>query len=190
MRGGMNLLENKSVQEELKLTKEQVDKSKALTEGVRKKHEDDFAKIRDMSQEERQAFMKTINDETLKGLAGILKEDQLKRYKQIQLQGQARMMGPSALLNPDVEKGLKLTDDQIGKIKTIAEDVQKELRDLRESGQFGPETFQKMGTINKEGMEKASATLTADQKKAWKDLTGEPFEIKIEAPRRRGGDQQ
>ncbi len=183
--GGFNLLENKSVQEELKLTKEQIDKSKALAEEVRKTHDEDFKKIREMSDEDRRDLMKKVNDETMKGLAGILKEDQLKRYKQIQLQQQSRM-GPNVLLNPDVEKELKLTDDQKSKIKTIAEDTQKEARALREGGgQPGPETFQKMQAISKEGMEKASATLTDDQKKTWKSLTGEPFEMKFDGPPRR-----
>jgi len=36
----------------------------------------------------------------------------------------------------------------------------------------------KMAALNKETMEKVSGVLTDDQKKAWKDLTGEPFEFK------------
>jgi Spy/CpxP family protein refolding chaperone len=183
---GMNLLQNKSVQEELKLTKEQIDKSKKVSDDIREKYKDDFQKAREMSQEERQEFFKKVGDETNKELSTILNEDQQKRYKQIQLQAQSRFMGAGVLLSPDVEKGLKLTDDQRGKIKTIVDDVAKELKDLREGGgQPGPESFQKMQAVNKEGMEKASATLTDDQKKAWKDLQGAPFEMKFDGPPRR-----
>jgi Spy/CpxP family protein refolding chaperone len=184
--GGMNLLQNKSVQEELKLTAEQIDKSKKVSEDIREKYKDDFPKVREMSQEERQEFFKKVGDETNKALATVLNADQQKRYKQIQLQQMSRFTGANILLTPDVEKGLKLTDDQKGKIKTIVEDINKEMKELRESGgQPGPETFQKMQAINKEGMEKASATLTDDQKKAWKELQGAPFEVKMEGPPRR-----
>jgi Spy/CpxP family protein refolding chaperone len=184
---GMNLLQNKSVQEELKLTKEQIDKSKKVSDDIRAKYDEDFKKAREMSQEERQEFFKKVGDETNKELSTILSADQQKRYKQIQLQTQSRFMGAGVLLSPDVEKGIKLTDEQKGKIKTIVDDAAKEVKDLRESGgQPGPEFFQKIQAVNKEGMEKASATLTEDQKKAWKEMLGAAFEIKIEGgpPRR------
>jgi Spy/CpxP family protein refolding chaperone len=185
--GGGNLLQNKGVQEELKLTKEQIDKAKTVSDEIRKKYEDDFKKMREMSQEERMELFKKVGDETNKGLSTVLNDDQQKRYKQIQLQQQSRMMGAGTLLTPDVEKGLKLTDDQKGKIKTIMEDTASAVKDLFEGGgQPGPEMFTKVQAINKEGMEKASATLTDDQKKAWKELLGAPFEVKFEGgpPRR------
>jgi Spy/CpxP family protein refolding chaperone len=190
--GGMNLLQNKGVQEELKLTAEQIEKSKKVSEDIREKYKDDFQKAREMSQEERQEFFKKVGDETNKELAKVLNADQQKRYKQIQLQQMSRFTGANIFLTPDVEKDLKLTDDQKGKIKTIVEDANKELKDLRESGgQPGPEFFQKMQAVTKEGMEKASATLTDDQKKAWKELQGAPFEVKFEGgPPRRPQQQQ
>lgn len=182
--GGMNLLDNKSVQEELKLSKEQIDKSKAAHEEIRKKHDEDFKKAREMSDEERRELFKKVNDENMKAISGILNEDQLKRYKQIQLQQSTRFMGPGTLLQDDVQKTLKLTDDQIAKIKTISEDVQKEMRELREGG-FKPENFQKMQALSKDGLDKASATLTDDQKKSWKDMLGSAFEVKFDFPPRR-----
>ena len=40
--------------------------------------------------------------------------------------------------------------------------------------------MQKMETLRKETMEKATAVLTADQAKTWKEMTGAPFEVKFE----------
>jgi len=37
--------------------------------------------------------------------------------------------------------------------------------------------------LNKEALEKITGTLSAEQKAAWKDMTGEKFELKIEARR-------
>jgi hypothetical protein len=39
---------------------------------------------------------------------------------------------------------------------------------------------QKAATIGKEGMDKALAVLSADQKQAWKEMTGEPFEVRFQ----------
>ena len=46
---------------------------------------------------------------------------------------------------------------------------------------------QKLQTVTKEYMAKAQETLTDDQKSAWKEMTGEPFELKIDA--RAGGER-
>jgi hypothetical protein len=43
--------------------------------------------------------------------------------------------------------------------------------------------MKRVAALRKETMETATAVLTDDQKKAWKDLTGEPFEVKREPPR-------
>jgi hypothetical protein len=40
--------------------------------------------------------------------------------------------------------------------------------------------MQKMTALRKERLDKALATLTDDQKKTWKELTGEPYEVKFE----------
>jgi len=89
-RGGYglhSLAANKSVQEELKLTDDQKPKIEELS---KKTQETMTEKTKDLTGEDRRtkmpAIMKEINGATEKSLAGILKEDQLKRLKQIQLQ--------------------------------------------------------------------------------------------------------
>jgi hypothetical protein len=44
----------------------------------------------------------------------------------------------------------------------------------------------KRAALQKEGMERVTAILNADQKTAWKDLVGAPFEVQFQG-RRRGG---
>jgi hypothetical protein len=118
--------------------------------------------------------------ETAKGLAGILKPEQEKRYKQISLQAQ----GARAFQDPEVQKQLKLTDDQKASLKTIMEDAAKEQQELRQGAQGGnrQEAGQKMAALRKETMEKAQNVLTDAQKTTWKDVIGKPFAIKFERP--------
>ena len=47
------------------------------------------------------------------------------------------------------------------------------------------ERMKKMAAMRKETLDKVQAVLTADQKKSWKDMTGDPFEVQFQ--RRRGG---
>jgi Spy/CpxP family protein refolding chaperone len=183
--GGPGMLaQNKSVQQELKLSDEQVKKiGEALTQ-VREKHQEEFQNFRDLSEEERTALRKKVNDETSKELASILTPDQMKRFKQIELQ----QRGVGGLLEEDVEKALKLTDDQKDKIKTINEDAQKERRSLFQAARQGgggggggfAEVGKKMAALNKESMDKAMAVLTPEQVTTYKEMTGTPFDVKFE----------
>jgi hypothetical protein len=147
-------------------------------------HKDETAKIRALPQAERapeqQKLTATINEETLKAVSEILKPEQVKRLKQIELQ----QAGARAYSRPDVVKALSLKDDQIEKIKTINDDSQKAMRELRPAGGAGgkpakpdPAVTEKIAALRKETGEKIQAVLTDDQKKTWKDMTGEAFTI-------------
>jgi hypothetical protein len=183
--GGIgSLLTNDSVQKELKIEKDTADKLKEAVTKVTDAHKDEQAKIRDLPQAERgpkqQELTKTINEETLKSVSEILKPDQIKRLKQIQLQ----QVGTRAFSQPDVQKALSLKDDQIEKIKTINDDSQKAMRELRPTGGTGgkpgkpdPAVTEKIATLRKETSEKIQGVLTDDQKKTWKDMIGDAFTL-------------
>jgi Spy/CpxP family protein refolding chaperone len=177
------LADNKQLQDELKLTADQIEKIKAAMEKVRADLKDDFAKLgRDSgaSREERMEAGKKVREATEKALADILKPDQTKRIEQIHLQ----MAGIRMYTEKKVQDALKLTDEQKEKIKTIADDTEKKGRELFEAaGDDRRAAFEKIQALRKEAMESITKTLTDEQKKAVKDLTGEPFQLQ----RRPGG---
>ena len=183
--GGPQLLTNKSVQQELKLSEDQTKKIETVVQDVRKKHQDEFAALRNADQAERRekgaALMQKVSEETKKGLSGVLQPAQEKRFKQIELQTQ----GSRAFADPEVQKTLKLTDDQQEKIKTINEDAAKEMREMFQGG-GGRGNFQeaqkKMAELRKETMNRTQEVLTSGQKEQWKEMTGTPFEIKFDRP--------
>ncbi len=187
------LLQNTGVQKELKLSEEQIKKIKDIGQKIQEKHKDDFAALAKLDQQERrekgQELFKAIGEETEKELASVLNPDQSKRLKQISLQ----MRGSQAFNEEDVQKSLNLTDDQKDKIKTLNEDAGKEMREVFQNAQGNfREAGEKVAALRKETMEKVAALLTEEQKKSWKEMTGEPFEVKFEGPPggfrgRRGG---
>jgi Spy/CpxP family protein refolding chaperone len=190
MGGGGVFLDNKSVQDELRMTREQIDKVHEALQKMGEGRKEIFAKLRDLGQEERiqkmQELTKAMTEETNKLAASVLKPDQLKRFKQIELQQRSFQ----AFIDPEIQKTLKLSDDQKDKIKTLADDASKETRELFQNARGGGNTQDvgnKMRALRKDAMDRVSSLLTAGQKKAWRDLTGEPFEVKFEFPQRRGG---
>jgi 2'-5' RNA ligase len=93
---------------------------------------------------------------------------------------QSQFAGIGVFADPEVQKALKLTDEQKTAMKKIADEARKELEGL---GGLKPENFLKARAIQKQSFEKAVTLLTEDQKKAWKDLLGKPFELKLDIPR-------
>src|SRR2546422_425559 len=111
-------------------------------------------------------------------------------------QGQGRGQGrgagnPVAMLlnNESVQKELKFDED---KLKAIEDDYTKASRELgggrgRQGGGGGTANADKRTALRKETMEKIQSVLTEEQKKTWKDMTGEPFQVRTAG--RRGGQQ-
>ena len=185
--GGGNLLTNKSVQEELKITKEQKEKIDEASKKIQDKYRDEFAKLRDLQGEERRekasALAKEVTEELTK--AADLTSAQKKRFGQIQLQ----LRRTRAFTDPEVQKQLKLTDAQKETIKTALKEGEDKIKE--ETKDLDPRTDRrKIGEIRqkvgKETQGKIAAALTSEQKKTWAEMTGEPFEVKFEQ-RRPGG---
>jgi len=179
--GGTMLLTNKGVQQELKVSDEQATKLNALAEESRAKQREEFQKLQDLSQDERREKMgqlaQTWNAEMLKNLGGILKPEQVKRFTQIQTQ----QAGVNAFSTPRVQEALKLTDDQKAKLRTLSDETIQSTREAAQGFQDDREgTMKKLADIRKQASEKAAALLTDSQKASWKELTGEPYEVKFE----------
>jgi hypothetical protein len=176
----MMLLGQESVQQELKMSEDQISKVKAHQE----KSLGSFRDFGNLSQEERQKKMQEIAQENEKFLGEVLKPEQKKRLDQIALQ----QRGGDALTDPKVQTALGITDDQKEKIKAIQEDFRKTLGDLRSAGGGGDraEMAKKMQEMRTANSEKMLKLLTDDQKKKWEEMAGPKFTGKIEF-RRPGG---
>jgi Spy/CpxP family protein refolding chaperone len=173
--GGLLMLRSEDFQKELKLTDEQKDKLKPILE-------DAGTKLREIFQgaagnrEEAAKKMQELNKDTMAKVNPILDDKQKKRMRQIMLQTE----GIRAFADPEVQAALKLTDEQKTKLREIGADAAKQMADLR---QGGGGNFEKMAELRKDSLNKANAVLTDDQKKSFKELTGEPFNFQFQRRR-------
>jgi hypothetical protein len=173
---GAMLLGQKSVQEELKLSDDQVKEWKEFGEKMRKEREG----LRDLSREEAGKKMQELRKESEEKLAKLLDKKQAKRLKQITLQVSKRFMGAGVYANPEVAKALAFTDDQKKDIKAIQEDAGKQIREIFQGEGTREEKGQKMAELGKETTAKIEKLLTDDQKSKWKELVGPEFKGKLE----------
>jgi hypothetical protein len=184
--GGGNLgtlLGNASVQKELKLDEQQIEKSKELAASMREKMQENREKLQGLEAEERRTkqaeINKEMNESTLKAVGAFLKPEQVTRLKQISY----HVSGLQAFNDPEVAKKLNLTDAQ----KTEIQEINREVRETTQgliSQDSTPEEraegMKKMTEARKAGLTKAEAKLNDEQQKTWKELLGAPFTIVIE----------
>jgi len=165
------LTQQKSVQDDLKLSEEQIEKLKQVTTKMRESFGGrtaggDREELRKKFEESRQVAEKEIS--------GILSAEQSKRLKEITLQ----QLGPAQLARPELAKEVGLTDDQQAKIKEITDVAGAEARARFQAGRTGgdrEEARKQSEAAHKETSDKVLAVLTDDQKKAWEKLIGAPF---------------
>lgn len=194
--GGVMLLNNKSVQDELHITDEQKEKIKTFAEEQGRKMREKMQELgggggggqRDPEMAKKIAEeMRKFGEEAMKELKEkkLLDDKQVARLKQIVWQ----QAGPHGTVSDEeVQKVVKLTGEQKEKYKSMSEEFQKDLRELMRAS-FGGDTDaqKKIEALRKEIKEKSVEVLTADQVKAWKELVGKEFEVKQEARTGGGG---
>jgi hypothetical protein len=186
--GPAGLVNNPAVQKELKLSEDEVTKGKEALQSIQEKYQEERQKLQDLDPEERAPKMREMmtkqTEETYTALEKAWKPEQVKRLKQISLQQQGMM----AFMSPAVDKALKITDDQKEKFRSLQMEMGEEMQGLRGGGGGDfQEMMKKMTEMRKEFMAKSVAVLTPEQKKEWKEMTGEPFDVPMGQFGGRGG---
>jgi hypothetical protein len=180
------LLANASVKKEINLTDEQCGKVRKIVKEVYDKYQPDMQKAR--TDRDQKKWLELVGESTQetrervhKALPDILMPEQFKRLKQIEIQ----VNGILSFKKPEVQKKLELTDKQKEEIRGIGDglkqDVAGTLKDVASAPlRKGPEALRKVRELKNDATRKAVDTLTVDQKKTWKEMTGETFELKLD----------
>jgi Spy/CpxP family protein refolding chaperone len=168
----LGLLRIDVVQNDLKLT----DDEKASIQKLQDAARDNRTALQGLSGEERTAKMQEIAKDQDAKIAGILDDKQKARLKEIRLQSR----GAQALTDKELAEALKLTDDQVNKIKEIVDAMRKEMQDAFQSaGQGGDRTAMrdKMTKLRKDTDDKILAVLTPDQKTSYDKMLGAKIDL-------------
>jgi hypothetical protein len=182
------LIQNGTVQTELKMTDEQIEraiawgrqKSRKMSDALRSQADELQDKPREERAEKAAALRDVLNAAAIDEVGKLLKPEQIKRLRQIDLQ----LAGLAGFQRPAVATALKLTTEQRKVIGEIVDTAQKEQQSLL-GGTFGPGAQpienvevvrEAVDEIRKKAADKINGKLTDDQKKAWKELLGKPFD--------------
>jgi Spy/CpxP family protein refolding chaperone len=165
---GTMLLGQKSVQEELKLSDDQLKKVQEYNEKARA----GFGNFQGLGREEIQKKMEESRKEGEKFVADTLKPEQQKRLKEIAFQQTMKVGMGAVLANAETAKELGITDEQKEKLKAMQDDGRKFREELGIQGRATEEQTKKLADFRKGQDEKYSKMLTDDQKAKLKTLGG------------------
>lgn len=182
--GGMQLLGVPAVQVELKMTPAQIAKLEPAQETLRTTMREMFQGMQQGERptpEEMQKRMAKLREMQSKAVAGILNADQVKRFKQLEIQ----RAGANALMLPEVATALRMTDAQKAKVTEIQTKQREEMMQMFQNGGGAQMDPQQMAARQKANSDAILAVLSPSQAKALKEMGGAPF--KFPAPQRRGG---
>lgn len=170
------MLFHPDIQKELKLSDEQLGKLKDVLGKVMVKYDDVLVKFQKApsTPEEAEKLSKALTEDSQKAIAGVLDAKQVKRFKQILWQS----IGITSLLDPEVQKELKLSDEQTKKLTAIFKESGKKWLEMVKK----PEPEEKFKALIKELEDQATGVLTEEQQKSYKELKGPKFELSPPPP--------
>jgi hypothetical protein len=168
------------VQERLKVSDDQKKKLQEPLEGFLKEMAETFQSLDGLKPEEREKkivpFRQKAHEKLATLLKETLKEEQLKQLRQLVLQQE----GLFALGHPEVMAELKATDEQKKQFMSVVQELQTKIEPLfREAQSAGnpQEIGPKVMKLRKQYEGKIEAMLSDAQKKQWKEMLGEPFDL-------------
>jgi hypothetical protein len=171
------MLGDTEVQQELKLDESQIQKSKDLIEATRQKAFGNRDRILKLPEAERmpkqKELQRAMNEESMKKAGEFLKPEQHARLYQLEIQRR----GFNAFFDPEITKKLGITDEQNENVKAIVAGEQIAVRALLEAAAEGKAGLPRVAVLRKATLARIIGILTDDQKKKWKEMTGEPFEF-------------
>jgi hypothetical protein len=177
--GGPFIIYRDRIQTELKLTdpqkKELLDRQPEYCQETMQVE----AKLNDTQATEREQAIQSYRAKAAEKfwpvLKAILKEDQFKRFQQLELQHE----GPAVMFRPEIVKALKITDEQRQQFMGVIQDLQHKIEPLLKEAQTGgnPEEIRpRVIRIIEEHERTIETMLSAPQQKRWQEMRGKPFD--------------
>jgi serine/threonine-protein kinase len=168
-----SLLSQQDVRDELDMKDDQWARVQAARARTREPLKADEDRLRDpkTTTEDGLAIVKRGFEADAHALADTLTPAQLKRLRQVHLHQQ----GVHALADAEVEAAIGLSDPQKDRVRVVREELTTGLQRLHTLDP-GVTREAKERDLPQQALNKGLAILTDEQKKAWKNLVGEPFQ--------------
>lgn len=167
------------VSKALNLSLEQITRLNDLTDRTQEHYREKYSDLDTIKEADRWARRQELNqlyaNDWAKGARDILNKEQWNRYQQLNYQ----YGGFNALYDPDVQKRLNLTPEQIKNLRASADWSIQQYDDIMRLGATDRDkAMEWYRDYQKVYDERFNKFLTPEQQKAWRELTGERYNFK------------
>ncbi len=164
------------VAQHLNLTPGQLNQLSTLTDRLQQQFQPDLSRLGQLSEKDRSARLQEIlgnfNSQATKAVGGVLNEGQMSRFRQLELQ----RGGLGAMLSPDVQGKLNLSQDQQGILRNVSQLEQQLMQDLQSKLQGNPAAALPLQQAFQKAIpDMLGKVLSPQQMKNWRSMTGQPF---------------
>jgi hypothetical protein len=170
------LFQQPNVGQTLNLNRDQMGRLTDMTQRLQTRFQDDFNRASGATGRDRDTNLQTLqgrfNTEWMRGARGVFNEQQMTRFQQLQLQSQ----GPAALMNSDVATRLNLSDEQRTRLRDLDTQFQRQMRDFTGPDAARRQDFRtRWETFQRESNSRLNSLLDENQRRTWREMTGERF---------------
>ena len=175
LRGGrdLNLLSQRGVQEDLKLSPEQINQIEAISERRRSNLSDP----RKLTAEEWRERFEQLGQQQ-REVAELLLPHQASRLSQIALQ----QRGAEVFTDPEVAATLHLTKQQVQEIRALRDEARRALHSPLPPGEGRSDRWKNAKDLSRRTSERILAVLTPEQQAQWQQMIGAPVRGKLLPP--------
>lgn len=168
------------VQDELKIGRDQKKKLHEKLETMNVQSQKFFQSAQDLKPEDRprkmHEFQMKANEQLGAFLRDTLKDDQLQRLHEIELQHE----GPFAVMQPEVARELKIKDEQRQQFVAVIQEMQKKVEPLMREIQSGGDPSKivpKIHELRQQHATRLESLLNETQQAEWKKMIGKQFSL-------------
>jgi hypothetical protein len=184
--GGTPIYQNPDIRRNLNITDQQLKQLNQAYGDVQGRYKDPFSGLDRLDASQRaaraQELSRNMNADLMKAYGGIFNDQQMNRFRQLDLQNR----GFTAFSDPNVQKQLNLTDKQLAGIQRFSQQYNQQLQDITKSaGTNRDDAVRRYDTFRKDMQQRLNDILTPEQRKAWSQMTGDPYNFRPDFEQRR-----
>jgi hypothetical protein len=179
------LFNDPEVQRALKLTPEQLERLNTTVNKLRTRFEAQVGQLAGLGVRQRQArqqeLVRAYARDLQDALGSILGKEQMARYRQLDLQSR----GAGAFTDPEVQRRLRLSDEQVRRLTALNDTNEREARAIANAAASDPALAgRRHDTLSQNTRRSIEEILTGQQLRTWGEMVGEQFTFR---PTFRGG---
>ena len=165
---------NPGVRDQLKLQPDQFQKLEKSYMGYYGKYKTSLGSLDKLNEQERAQKLNdlssTFGSDVIKSAEGTLTPEQLQRFRQLYIQ----YRGYDALIDPDIQRKLKLTDEQREQLRKYGRQYNEQMTAIYKDANREA-AIKRYNELRRQSSDRINSTLTEDQRRAWRDITGDPY---------------